>query len=272
MRYPECVGHPDESFATVATLARDLRLLGVQPGMTLIVHASLSAMGFVCGGEVAVVLALEEALGPRGTLAMPTHTELIDPKYWSKPGVPEAWWPKIRATMAPFDRGMTPARRMGAIPECFRTQRSTLRSGHPFTSWAVRGPGARAIVAGHALTMSQGETSPLGRLYERDAWVLLLGVGFLVNTSFHLAEYRCQGAKDNRCLRGTPVRARGGTRYVEYEDITWHDEDFPAIGQAFERKRGAVRTGRIGQAEARLFGQRAAVDFAVRWMNAHRGP
>jgi len=271
MRYHECLRHATESFSTVDTLTRDLRGLGVKPGMTLIVHSSLSSIGYVCGGVVAVVLALEKVLGPRGTLAMPTHTELTDPKGWPSPGVPEAWWPTIRATMVPFDPKMTPARRMGAVPDCFRTQQGALRSRHPFTSWAARGVHAKRIVANHRLAMSQGETSPLARLYERNAQVLLLGVGYNVNTSFHLAEYRCRWAKDNRCQRAAPMRVKGDVRFTEYDDITWHGEDFKTIGKAFERTRGAVTLGRIGHAESRLFSQRAAVDFAVRWMNKHRG-
>jgi aminoglycoside 3-N-acetyltransferase len=245
--------------------------------MTLIVHASLSAIGFVAGGPVAVVLALEQVLGPGGTLAMPTHTpELTDPSLWDDPVVPEAWWPAIRAHMVPFDPHMTPARSMGAVADTFRTQAGAVRSEHPFTSWAARGPKAGRIAADHELPMSQGEGSPLARLYEADAHVLLLGVGYDVNTSFHLAEYRCRFAPRKRCRRAGPLPAppgqggEGGARWVEYDDIYWYEADFDRIGEAFEREHRAVLEGRVGQAGAKLFSQVRAVDFAVRWMDENR--
>jgi len=59
---------------TVDSLKEDLTELGVTPGMVLLVHSSLSSLGFVSGGPVAVILALEEVLGPKGTLIMPTHS------------------------------------------------------------------------------------------------------------------------------------------------------------------------------------------------------
>ena len=51
--------------ATVESLSNDLVTLGVRPGMVLLVHSSLSAFGWVCGGGVAVIYALEQVLGNR---------------------------------------------------------------------------------------------------------------------------------------------------------------------------------------------------------------
>jgi len=83
--------------ATVDSLAEDLAALGVTPGMVLLLHASLSSLGWVCGGGVAVILAVEAVLGSQGTLVMPTHSgELSDPTNWENPPVPEAWWDTIR--------------------------------------------------------------------------------------------------------------------------------------------------------------------------------
>jgi aminoglycoside 3-N-acetyltransferase len=74
--------------ATVQSIRDDLSALGVTQGMVLLVHSSLSSLGWVCGGPVAVVLALEAALGPEGTLVMPTHSsDLSEPSYWKAPPV-----------------------------------------------------------------------------------------------------------------------------------------------------------------------------------------
>ncbi len=53
---------------TVETLVEDLTALGLQRGMIVLVHSSLSSLGWVCGGPVAVIRALETVLGPEGTL------------------------------------------------------------------------------------------------------------------------------------------------------------------------------------------------------------
>src|SRR5215216_7553101 len=80
-------------------LAADLGRLGVRPGSVLLVHSSLSSLGWVCGGAQAVVEALLDALGPDGTLVVPTHTGgNSEPSQWQHQPVPEDWWPVIRAT------------------------------------------------------------------------------------------------------------------------------------------------------------------------------
>ena len=62
------VVHKTETPVTVESLQADFEVLGIEKGMTLLVHSSLSAMGWVCGGPVAVIIALQEVLGETGTL------------------------------------------------------------------------------------------------------------------------------------------------------------------------------------------------------------
>ncbi|HEY8599394.1 MAG TPA: AAC(3) family N-acetyltransferase [Thermomicrobiales bacterium] len=257
--------------ATIGTLTRDLAALGVQPGISLLVHSSLSALGWVSGGALAVVLALREAIGSEGTLVMPTHSgDLTDPADWRNPPVPEVWWPIIRETMPAFDPILTPTRGMGAIPDCFRAGHDVLRSGHPQGSFAARGRWAERITAGHELTSDFGDRSPLARLYDLDGWVLLLGVGHGNNTSLHLAEYRATYPMKRFAPSGAPVLVEGERRWVEFQTLQVDSDDFPAIGTAFAQDTGLVRTGQIAAAPALLMPQRALVDYGVRWMELHR--
>ncbi len=122
---------------TVKSLIKDLERLGVSPGMVLLVHSSMSSLGWVCGGPVSVIMALETVLRTYGTLIMPTHSgDLSDPADWSNPPVPESWLEIIRKNMPAFDPEMTPTRGMGIIPECFRKHKDVLRSSHPQVSFS----------------------------------------------------------------------------------------------------------------------------------------
>ena len=257
---------------TVSSLLTDLRALGVEAGMTLLVHSSLSAVAdWVVGGASAVILALEAAIGPEGTLVMPTQSgELSDPANWQHPPVPPHWWELIRQEMPPFRPDLTETRSMGRIPETFRKQDGVLRSNHPQTSFAAWGKHAQFVTADHSLDNELGERSPLARIYDLAGSVLLLGVGHDRNTSLHLAEYRAAYPGKRVITSSAPILVNGARQWVTFQGIDLDEADFPQIGAAFAETTGLVRQGKVGQATALLMPQRPLVDFAVQWRAAHR--
>ena len=61
---------------------------------------------------------------------------------------------------------------------------------------------ARDLAEDHRRNCHLGEHSPLGKLYQMGAYVLLLGVGYERCTAFHLAEYRYTESPPMTIIRG----------------------------------------------------------------------
>lgn len=254
-----------------ASLTRDLRSLGVIPGQILLVHASLRRIGRVSGGASDMVAALRQVLGRDATLVVPTST--ADNSDTSRlylartKGMTADEIRRYRDTMPPF----TPERPsvgMGRIAECVRTAPGAVRSQHPQTSFAALGLRARTLMTGHRLDCHLGESSPLGRLYEAGAWVLLMGVGYEACTCFHLAEYRYLPLPPRQVYRCV-IADDGQRQWWSYEDVVLDDRDFADLGAAFDQTGHVVR-GYVGQAECRLIPLTAAVDFATEWLRQYR--
>jgi aminoglycoside 3-N-acetyltransferase len=177
--------------------------------------------------------------------------------------VPEEWWQVIRDEMPPYDPRVSSTRQMGAIADCVLRWPGTLRSAHPHLSFAANGARAAEVVEPHPLAFGVGDGSPLGRLYELDAYVLLLGVGHANNTSLHLSEHRASWPGRRTYTEGAALLVGGRREWVTFEDLWTSDEDFPAIGAAYEEAGGAVTVGQVGAGTARLMRQRPLVDYGV---------
>ncbi|MDQ0215892.1 aminoglycoside 3-N-acetyltransferase [Oikeobacillus pervagus] len=252
---------------TIETLINDFTCLGIHPGMTVIVHSSLSSIGWVCGGEVAVIQALMEIVTEEGTIIMPTQsTENTDPKYWQYPPIPEEWWNDVRQYMPAYDPATTPTLGMGKIPETFRKFPGVLRSNHPTSSFAAWGKHAAYITENHSLDYPFGEQSPLAKIYSLDGSILFIGVDYDSCTSMHLSEFRANGHVEYK--QSSAIFENGKRVWKTFTDIEEDSENFPKIGKAFEKDH-SVQTGHVGQAACKLIHQRELVDFTVDYLNDH---
>ena len=153
----------------VEVLAKQLKELPFPENCVLLVHSSFRAIGPTKGGPLGVIEALRRALSAvNGTLVMPTMTGRNQSDY------------RVDQT-ATYD--------MGLLPETFWRMEDVKRSSHPTSSFAAIGPLADDLLRYHPLDRPEGPEGPLGRMYERDGRILLLGVDHTASTTIHLAEY-----------------------------------------------------------------------------------
>jgi aminoglycoside 3-N-acetyltransferase len=272
------IARTHEEFGTCLTAERlkdDFQKLGISTGMTLLVHCSLSKIGWICGGPVTVIQVLLDLLGPDGTLVMPSHTaDNSDPKHWQNPPVPSEWFDIIRQSTPGYQSSITPTFNMGQLAETFRHWPGVLRSEHPQFSVIAVGQKAKLITDKHY--ESCGEQSPLAHLYDctDNGYVLLLGVQHKNNTSIHLAEYRFQindNIKKSFKNGASVINPETNTReWFEWNEYDWNADDFNDVGNAFDSVEGNTKIGKVGLAECRLMKQYLLVDFAVDWMAKYR--
>lgn len=247
-----------------------LAKVGVAKGQAVMVHTSLSKLGFVCGGAQPVIEALLESVGAEGTIMMPTQSwKNLDPAcgvHWEEP---EKWWQLIRDNWPAYDKDITPTNTMGAVAEMFRKWPGAVRSEHPARSVAACGKYADYLTENHDLSNIFGEGSPVGKLYELDGYVLLIGVDYDKNTSLHLADARAEYPGKHNCTEHSAVMENGKRVWKAYDTLFVDGEDFNQIGEAFE-KECVVNKVSLGNGTVTFMRQRELVDFAVSWIEKNR--
>ena len=260
----------EREFVTKEKIVETLKQVGVKNGQTIIVHTSLSSLGFVCGGAQTVIEALLECVGEEGTIMMPTQSwKNLDPTtgvHWEEP---EEWWQLIRDHWPAYDKRITPTNTMGAVAEMFRTWPGVVRSDHPARSVAAYGKYADYLTRDHDLSNIFGEASPIGKLYELDGYVLLLGVGYDKNTSMHLADVRAEYPGKHNCTEHSAIMEQGKRVWKAYDTLFVDGEDFEKIGEDFEAEH-KVWKATLGNGTITFMKQKVLVDFAVNWIEKNR--
>lgn len=247
-----------------------LKRCGVKKGQNILVHTSLKSFGFVVGGAETIICSLLETVGEDGTIMMPSQTwKNLDPEIGVHWEVPEKYYDMIRENWPAYNKDITPAIGMGCVAELFAKWPGRKRSDHPARSFAAVGKNAQYLTENHDIKNIFGEGSPLSKLYDLDGYVLLLGVGYNKNTSFHLAETRAEYKNKHESTQHSAVLVDGKRKWISYDTLEVDDSDFIEMGEAFEKEYD-VKKVKIGNCDARLIRQRDVVDFAVKYIEKTR--
>ena len=161
---------------STADLLKQLHTAGIKEGDTLLVHSSLSKIGYVKGGPQTVVDTFLAAVGKTGHILMPNS--------------PNAGYQLdyIRS-LDVFDLQNSPSA-LGAITETFRTQTGAIRSVSATEPVSCIGPEAEWYTSGHfGKQTPYTSDSPFFRVAESGGKILYVGVTLAnAGTSLHLLE------------------------------------------------------------------------------------
>jgi aminoglycoside 3-N-acetyltransferase len=211
--------------------------LGIASGDLLLTHSSYKSLAGAAGPPEAVARTLVDAVRPGGSSFVPTFN------YGELP-----WNIATTRSLA------------GIITETFRKLPGAVRSDHPTHPLAGIGPAAAEILAGHKAVRPFGPASPVWRLWERNAWVLLIGVDHTTNSTIHVAE-ELMDVPYIRRVRTTTVLADGREIQITVRR--------PPCSNGFNvvdaplRQRGQIRETRFGNARLLLMRSRDLVAVAV---------
>jgi aminoglycoside 3-N-acetyltransferase len=219
--------------------------LGVKLGDALLVHSSYKSLGPVDGGPRAVIDALVDAIGPQGTLIMPTFN-----------------FGFCRGES--FDVRSTPSN-MGALTEIARMMEGAVRVDHPIYSFAVIG--ARAVEArAIAEPSSYGRGSMFGKLRDWDGNIMVIGLTYNDSMTFfhHVEEMVGVDYRYMKSFTGTVTDAHdtSQTRTVTMNVRDIDNGIVTAVNPMGEllANMGIIRTRQIGAAKVRLMRAREVFD------------
>ncbi|KDN81001.1 AAC(3) family N-acetyltransferase [Kitasatospora cheerisanensis] len=258
---PRHVGYSD------SRLVRQLRDLGVRQGGVLFVQADDRV--FAAARPDQLIAALLQVLGPEGTVVMSAATPENSPQSAytraALAGLTPAAQEVYRSHMPPFDRATTPvSASAGSLGEFLRSHPGSVRSDHPQHSFVALGGWAQYLMDRHLLESPHGEHSPLRKLYQSRAQVLLLGVPLNRCVAWNLAADRIPNPPTvvESCVVHTP---EGIGQWVGFRAIAAPDLTAPELRELLETQLPLQR-GLVADQPAILVPVEAGVDLVAAWL------
>ncbi|MDX3385036.1 aminoglycoside 3-N-acetyltransferase [Streptomyces niveiscabiei] len=262
---------------TRSRIGRDLAALGLGSGDVVMFHTRMSAIGYVAGGPPTVIGALQDVVGPAGTLMVTCGWNDAPPYDFGT--WPQEWQDALRAEHPAYDAGSSEADHgNGRLPEALRRLPGAVRSRHPDASFAALGPAADALMSDHPWNDPHGPGTPLARLVALGGRVLLLGAPLDTLTLLHHAEALADAPGKRYVDYEQPVLEEGRRVWRRFHDIDSEEGAFdytPVVPEGEEPfaviardmlAAGIGRRGVVGAAESHLFEAGEAVAFARAWI------
>lgn len=244
-----------------------LQKMGIKKGMSILVHADLSKIGYLSNGPQTIIDALMDAVGYDGTIVMETFTlHMVDPCCRKDMHIDCESWEYIRDSMKPFDRKLS-AGSYDALVEQFLRNEGVARSYHPLYSFAAWGKYAKVICDRHPLHFSLSDESPLGKLFELNGFVLLLGCDYEDCVMFHLARYNANQLPIK--IACCPVNINGKADWKDLLDLDLNNEGYDTVGKIME-EREIVKMCAMGDGLCKFFSGRQAVTLATAYYNLNK--
>lgn len=263
---------------SIAELAGDFRELGLKAGDTVMLHASVRAVGEVAGGPDSIHLALKSALGSQGTLMMYASC----PSYYDelgRGGRSVEQERELREKLPAFDaQRARSARDNGALVELLRTYPGSQVNDHVarFVFW---GKQAEYLMSRQPWDYAFGSDSALERLLTLDGKILLLGSDHDAVTFLHYVEHVGDFPGKRIARYEVPVMEDGVRVWRAMEEFdtsdsgahaNWPDRFFANIVDGLIAESGN-RGARVGNAMAYLLSARELFDLAAPVMKAVAG-
>jgi aminoglycoside 3-N-acetyltransferase len=255
-------------------LAEDFRRLGVAAGDTVMLHASIRAVGEVAGGPDQIHLALSDALTADGTLMMYASC----PAYYDEVGrgnLTADQEREILDKLPAFDPLTARSQRdNGALVELFRTSPGAIVNAH-VARFVVRGKHARDLIASQPWDYAFGAGSALERFVMRHGKILLLGSDHDQVTFLHYAEHIVDIPNKKVARFLVPIEEHGMRVWrpmAEFDTSdsvhpNWPDRFFARLVDTY-LARTNNNGGQIGRARSYLLDAKGLLDFALPMMKA----
>jgi aminoglycoside 3-N-acetyltransferase len=260
---------------SIEELANDFRKLGVRAADTVMLHASVRAVGEIAGGPDQIHLALKSVLTSEGTLMMYASC----PRYYDEVGrgnLTKEQQREVREKLPAFDPlTARSARDNGTLVEFLRTYPDSKVNRHVvrFVFW---GKQTEYLMSSQPWNYAFGSDSPLERFLMLDGKIVLLGSDHDAVTFLHYIEHVADIPGKRIARYQVPVIEKGCRVWRAMEEFDTSgdgvlangpDRFFAKIVDSLLAKTGN-NGARVGKAMTHILSARELFDFALPIMKA----